>query len=55
MHEAGLRCDPREPAVRQKQSYRVVRPDGEVDTEREDYDRSGYFVTTSNKQLTFVQ
>jgi len=43
------------PPFGKKQSYRVVRPDGEVDTEREDYDRSDFFVTTSNKQLNFLQ
>ena len=37
------------PPFGKKQSYRVVRADGEVDTEREDYDRSDFFVTTSNK------
>ena len=47
------RCDPREPAVRQKQSYRVVRPDGEGDTEREDYDGSDLFITTSNGSTSF--
>ena len=43
------------PPFGRKQSYRVVRDDGEVDTEREDYDRSDFFVTTSNKQLNFLQ
>ncbi len=38
-----------------KQSYRVIRDDGEIDTEREDYDRQDFFVTTSNKQLNFLQ
>src|SRR6202034_4110135 len=28
---------------------------GEVEAEREDYDRSDFFVTTSNKQLNFLQ
>jgi len=36
-----------------KQSYRIVR--GEVDTEREDCDRQDFFVTTSNKQLNYLQ
>lgn len=36
-------------------SYRVIRDDGEIDTEREDYDRQDFFVTTSNKQLNFLQ
>jgi type I restriction enzyme M protein len=43
------------PPFGKKQSYRIVRADGEVDTEREDYDRSDFFVTTSNKQLNFLQ
>ena len=30
-----------------------MRADGEVEAEREDYDRSDFFVTTSNKQLNF--
>jgi type I restriction enzyme M protein len=38
-----------------KQSFRIVRDDGEIDTEREDYDRQDFFVTTSNKQLNFLQ
>jgi len=43
------------PPFGKKQSYRIVGADGEVDTEREDYDRSDFFVTTSNKQLNFLQ
>jgi type I restriction enzyme M protein len=43
------------PPFGKKQSYRIVRDDGEVDTEREDYDRQDFFVTTSNKQLNFLQ
>jgi type I restriction enzyme M protein len=43
------------PPFGKKQSYRIVRADGEVETEREDYDRSDFFVTTSNKQLNFLQ
>jgi type I restriction enzyme M protein len=43
------------PPFGKKQSYRVVRDDGEIDTEREDYDRQDFFVTTSNKQLNFLQ
>jgi len=43
------------PAFGKKQSYRIVRDDGEIDTEREDYDRQDFFVTTSNKQLNFLQ
>jgi type I restriction enzyme M protein len=43
------------PPFGKKQSYRIVRNDGEIDTEREDYDRTDFFVTTSNKQLNFLQ
>ncbi len=32
-----------------------MRDDGEIDSEREDYDRQDFFVTTSNKQLNFLQ
>ncbi len=34
-----------------KQSYRIVRDDGEIDSKREGYDRQDLFVTTSNKRL----
>lgn len=43
------------PPFGKKQSYRIVRDDGEIETEREDYERSDFFVTTSNKQLNFLQ
>ena len=43
------------PPFGKKQSYRIVRDDGEIDSEREDYDRQDFFVTTSNKQLNFLQ
>lgn len=42
------------PPFGKKQSYRIVRDDGEIDSEREDYDRQDFFVTTSNKQLNFL-
>ncbi|HEY1300253.1 MAG TPA: class I SAM-dependent DNA methyltransferase [Stellaceae bacterium] len=42
------------PPFGKKQSYRIVRDDGEIETEREDYDRQDFFVT-SNKQLNFLQ
>ena len=32
-----------------------MRDDGEIDTERENYNRQDFFVTTSNKQLNFLQ
>jgi type I restriction enzyme M protein len=43
------------PPFGKKQSYRIVRDDGEIDTGRDDYDRQDFFVTTSNKQLNFLQ
>ncbi|MGP9822607.1 N-6 DNA methylase [Salinarimonas sp. NSM] len=43
------------PPFGKKQSYKIIRADGEIETEREDYDRSDFFVTTSNKQLNFLQ
>lgn len=43
------------PPFGRKQSYRIIREDGETDSERDDYDRSDFFVTTSNKQLNFLQ
>ena len=43
------------PPFGKKQSYRIVRDDGEIESERDDYDRSDFFVTTSNKQLNFLQ
>ncbi|MGH7077073.1 MAG: HsdM family class I SAM-dependent methyltransferase [Acetobacteraceae bacterium] len=43
------------PPFGRKQSYRIVRDDGEIETERDDYDRADFFVTTSNKQLNFLQ
>jgi type I restriction enzyme M protein len=43
------------PPFGRKQSYRIVRDDGEIENEREDYDRQDFFVTTSNKQLNFLQ
>ena len=43
------------PPFGKKQSYRIMRDSGETDAEREDFDRSDFFVTTSNKQLNFLQ
>jgi type I restriction enzyme M protein len=43
------------PPFGKKQGYKIVRDDGEIETEREDYDRQDFFVTTSNKQLNFLQ
>jgi type I restriction enzyme M protein len=43
------------PPFGKKSSYRVVGEDGEMDTEREDYERSDFKFTTGNKQLNFMQ
>lgn len=43
------------PPFGKKQSYRILGSDGEIDTEREDYDRQDFFVTVANKQLNFMQ
>src|ERR1700730_7318462 len=43
------------PPFGKKHSDRTARDDGEIDTEREAYDRQDFFVTTSNKQLNFLQ
>lgn len=41
------------PPFGKKQSYRIVRDDGEIDTEREDYDRQDFFVTTLEQAAQF--
>jgi type I restriction enzyme M protein len=43
------------PPFGQKQSYRIVRDDGEIESERKDYDRQDFFDATSNKQLNDLQ
>jgi type I restriction enzyme M protein len=43
------------PPFGRKQSFKVFTDDGDIDTEREDYQRPDFKVTTSNKQLNFVQ
>ena len=43
------------PPFGKKSSYKVVGEDGEIDTEREDYERADFKFTTSNKQLNFLQ
>jgi type I restriction enzyme M protein len=43
------------PPFGKKSSYKVIGEDGEVDTEREDYEREDFKFTTSNKQLNFMQ
>ena len=43
------------PPFGKKSSYKVVGEDGQVSTEREDYERDDFKFTTGNKQLNFVQ
>jgi type I restriction enzyme M protein len=43
------------PPFGRKQSFRVFTDDGDIETEREDYQRPDFQVTTSNKQLNFLQ
>jgi type I restriction enzyme M protein len=43
------------PPFGKKSSYRVVGEDGEIETERENYERDDFKFTTSNKQLNFLQ
>lgn len=43
------------PPFGKKSSFRVIGEDGEMDTEREDYEREDFKFTTGNKQLNFMQ
>jgi len=43
------------PPFGKKSSYRVVGEDGDVTTERENYEREDFKFTTSNKQFNFLQ
>lgn len=43
------------PPFGKKSSYKVIGEDGEVDTEREDYEREDFKFTISNKQLNFLK
>ena len=43
------------PPFGKKQGYKIVGADGEIDTEREEYNRDDFIKTTSNKQLNFLQ
>jgi type I restriction enzyme M protein len=43
------------PPFGKKGSYKVVGEDGEVSTERENYEREDFKFTTSNKQFNFLQ
>jgi type I restriction enzyme M protein len=43
------------PPFGRKQSFKVFTDEGDVESEREDYQRPDFRVTTSNKQLNFLQ
>ncbi len=43
------------PPFGKKQGYKIVGPEGEIETEREEYSRPDFIKTTSNKQLNFLQ
>ena len=43
------------PPFGKKQSFRILREDGGIDSERQDYVREDFTVTTGNKQLNFLQ
>jgi type I restriction enzyme M protein len=43
------------PPFGKKQGYKIVGADGEIETEREEYNRPDFIKTTSNKQLNFLQ
>lgn len=43
------------PPFGKRQSFRIVGADGEIETERQDYVREDFTVTTGNKQLNFLQ
>ena len=43
------------PPFGRRQSFRIVREDGGLDTERQDYVRDDFTITTGNKQLNFLQ
>lgn len=43
------------PPFGKRQSFRIVNSDGGIDTERQDYIRDDFTVTTGNKQLNFLQ
>jgi type I restriction enzyme M protein len=43
------------PPFGRKQSFKVFTDDGDIETEREDYQRPDFKVTTGNKQLNFLQ
>jgi type I restriction enzyme M protein len=43
------------PPFGKRQSYRIVNQEGGIESERQDYVREDFTVTTSNKQLNFLQ
>ena len=43
------------PPFGKKSSYKVIGEDGQVSTERENYEREDFKFTTSNKQFNFLQ
>lgn len=43
------------PPFGKRQSYRIVTAAGDIESERQDYERGDFTVTTSNKQLNFLQ
>lgn len=43
------------PPFGKKQGYKIVGADGDIETEREEYNRPDFIKTTSNKQLNFLQ
>ena len=43
------------PPFGKRQSFRIVNQEGGIETEREDYVREDFTVTTGNKQLNFLQ
>ena len=43
------------PPFGKRQSYRIVTDEGDIQSERQDYVREDFTVTTSNKQLNFLQ
>ncbi len=53
----GLRVDVvlANPPFGRKQSFRIVNEEGGIETERQDYYRQDFTVTTSNKQLNFLK
>ncbi len=43
------------PPFGKRQSFRIVNQEGDIESERQDYVREDFTVTTSNKQLNFLQ